>query len=406
MKNRTKFIAAAVCLALVVVGIVCFSRSIYSAEKSYVTMFINDRQWYDEVRYGKHYLDGMYYVPVTFFDAVDGCDMKTNDYLGNVMLTYGRKYITFDTATRTIAYTEDGGSFYMKTYMFYADTLWVPIREVALALGIHYEKITYKGIDIIRLNNGYAAYTLEALAEMYNSSETSGKDTSTKTSETTTPPVTSVTGSSNEIGERLIYLTFEDLPNENTDEILNILNIYGYKAAFFINGNAVADNTEAVRSIIVGGHTPGLHTMTQNDTAFRRDFEMFVNELEEENQLLEKLFHLRTRIMRAPEGSAVSRRSITISTENGERLHEMGYIIWDWNVNVPDTSSYYTAKQIAAKAIEGIKQYTVPVLRFHSTKKTVEALPLILDFIKDNPGCEVSLITPASEEINLIGYYQ
>nr|MBQ4320367.1 polysaccharide deacetylase family protein [Clostridia bacterium] len=405
MKNGTKFIAAAVCLILVVVGIVCFSRSIYSAEKSYVTMFINDRKWVDEVRYGKHYLNGVYYVPVTFFDAVDGCDMKTNDYLGNVMLTYGRKYITFDTTTRTIAYTEEGGSFFMQTYMLRTDTLWVPIQEVALALGIHYEKTNYRGVDIIRLNNGYAAYTLDALAEMYNADETSKPETSSSVTETQ-PPVTSDTTGTDELGERLIYLTFEDLPNENTDDILNILSLYGYKAAFFLNGNAVSENSDSVRSIIIGGHTPGLHTMTQNDAAFRRDFELFVSELEEENTLLEKLFHLRTRIIRAPEGSASSRKAITISTENGERLHEMGYIIWDWNVNVPDTSSYYTAKQIAAKAIEGIKQYTVPVLRFHSTKKTVEALPLVLDFIKANPGCEVSLVTPASEEINLIGYYQ
>ena len=157
--------------------------------------------------------------------------------------------------------------------------------------------------------------------------------------------------------------------------------------------------------MIIGGHSIGLHTMTQNDAAFRSDFAAFTAELEEENSLLEKLFRIRTRLIRAPEGSATGRKRITISTENGEVLGDMGYIVWDWNVDIPDTG-YRIAQNIANTAISGIKQYTVSVLRFHSTQRTVEALPIVLEFISENAGFDVAAITAASAEINLIGYYE
>ena len=33
-----------------------------------------------------------------------------------------------------------------------------------------------------------------------------------------------------------VYLTFDDGPNEYTDEILNILDVYDIKASFFVTG--------------------------------------------------------------------------------------------------------------------------------------------------------------------------
>ena len=410
MNTTKRSIAAILFLILTFISIFAISRYTLNAEDAdgYVTMFTNDKPWYDEVRYGKIKINGEYYVPITFFGAVAGVDVKKNDYLDNVMLTYGRKYITFDTATRDTAYTEEGGSFHMRTYMIRAKTLWIPVEPVAAYLGIHYETTVYNGIDIIRLNNGYAAYTLDALALQYNAPETS-QTTSATTETTAPPPITSDTETTEEdhgLGERLIYLTFEDAPNEHTPDILEQLASYGYKATFFLNGNAIAEHALTVRTIIASGHSIGLHTMTQDDAAFRKDFSLLTDEFEAENLLLEKLFKLRTRLIRAPEGSASGRKQITITRENGKTLTDLGYIVWDWNVSVPDDTTRYTIKQAEKIAVDGITEYEIPVLRFHSTERTVQILPAVLEFISANPGFEVRAITPAAHEVNLIGLYE
>ncbi len=409
MSQTSKFRLTAIILTItLIIGCVVFSRAVYGAEEEtseYVTMFINDRPWHDEVRYGKVKIGGIYYVPTSFFAGVAGLEVKTDKKLGNLMLTYGRKYITFDTDTRTTAYTEDAGSFFMQTYTFRSGTLWVPVQSVALALGVHYEKTTYNGVDIIRLNNGYAAYTLDALAEMYNSPETSTSVTS-KPPTTSNPPPTSESETDEPEEERLIYLTFEDVPNDNTEAILDLLEEYNVRATFFVVGENVERLPDIVRRMLVEGHSVGLHTMTADTKKFTDDPTSLISEFDEENLLLEKLYHLRTRLVRAPEGSASGRKSITIDEELGKTLSESGYIVWDWNVLVPDDTSRYTAKTAAESAINGIEEYSVSVLRFHSTAKTVEILSRVLEYISEHEMYSCTAITPASSEINLIGFYQ
>ena len=36
---------------------------------------------------------------------------------------------------------------------------------------------------------------------------------------------------------RKVYLTFDDGPSENTERILDILDLYGVKATFFVTGH-------------------------------------------------------------------------------------------------------------------------------------------------------------------------
>ena len=145
--------------------------------------------------------------------------------------------------------------------------------------------------------------------------------------------------------------------------------------------------------------------MTGDTRSYKRDFSLLCNELEEENALLEKAFHLRTRLVCIPGGSANSRSDRTVTLENGQLLEDAGYIVWDWNVNVRDQFGYSVSNAVQTAERE-IGKYSIPVLRFHSADKTAEVLDELLRYIKETPGCRVEPITAASAEINFIGLYE
>ena len=64
-------------------------------------------------------------------------------------------------------------------------------------------------------------------------------------------------------GDKVVYLTFDDGPSENTAQILNILDKYNAKATSFVTGNGQKYNN-LIKEAHNKGHTIGLHTYTHN----------------------------------------------------------------------------------------------------------------------------------------------
>jgi len=63
--------------------------------------------------------------------------------------------------------------------------------------------------------------------------------------------------------DRNIALTFDDGPFEYTNELLDQLKKYGYKATFFMNGNNwgnINDYAATVKRVLSEGHQLGSHT--------------------------------------------------------------------------------------------------------------------------------------------------
>ena len=61
-------------------------------------------------------------------------------------------------------------------------------------------------------------------------------------------------------GKKRVYLTFDDGPSNNTEEILDILNKYDVKATFFVVGNTSEHGQELLKRIVSEGHSVGLHS--------------------------------------------------------------------------------------------------------------------------------------------------
>ena len=57
-----------------------------------------------------------------------------------------------------------------------------------------------------------------------------------------------------------VYLTFDDGPSSNTDQILDILKDYDVKATFFVVGKTDERSVKAYQRIVEEGHTLAMHS--------------------------------------------------------------------------------------------------------------------------------------------------
>ncbi len=186
-------------------------------------------------------------------------------------------------------------------------------------------------------------------------------------------------------GEKACYLTFDDGPSKNTLEILDILDVYGIKATFFVT---CTGTTKYIENIKNAGHSIGLHTATHNYSKIYESEEAYFEDLAQISAAVEKYAGIKSMLIRFPGGS-----SNVISKKYSENLmktlvssvEEKGYDYFDWNVDSGDASK---AKPTAEYIMDYIKKDVgskkdICVLMHDSAAKsgTVEALPEMIEWL-------------------------
>lgn len=186
-------------------------------------------------------------------------------------------------------------------------------------------------------------------------------------------------------GAKTAYLTFDDGPSANTEQILDTLKTYGIKATFFVNGNA--SNKELYKRIIREGHVIGNHTYSHNYKSIYTTVEGFMEDFEKLNVFLEEVTGVRPTIARFPGGSnnQVSHKygGEEIMKEIVRAVVDKGYQYFDWNVSSLDTEKVKQDKNIIVNAVlEGAKDKTQAVILMHDSAPkttTAEGLPEIIE---------------------------
>ncbi|WP_255314655.1 polysaccharide deacetylase family protein [Flavobacterium noncentrifugens] len=102
--------------------------------------------------------------------------------------------------------------------------------------------------------------------------------------------------------ERKIALTFDDGPNENTLEILKVLEKHQVKAAFFCIGKNIAAHPEILKKIVAGGHVVANHSYSHSHFIdfYRKD--RMIRELTATDAIIEKLTGKKVQFFRPPYG--------------------------------------------------------------------------------------------------------
>ncbi len=182
------------------------------------------------------------------------------------------------------------------------------------------------------------------------------------------------------------YLTFDDGPSENTDEILDILDFYGVKATFFVNYHE--DLEAQYKAIVKRGHTIALHTYSHNYSKVYASESAFFGEMDQISDYIYSLTGVRSKIIRFPGGSSntISRKyNRGIMAVLKKSVIEKGYVYQDWNVDSCDAEAANTpSRKLMANIRQSLKDHKTAVVLMHDagqkTRTTVDTLPEIIEF--------------------------
>lgn len=388
MRAKTvKIISALLCLC-VVIGAVCLVRTELHGADAPPILYYNDRMWSLSARYPAETDDtGTYYIPLTVFVQLPTVDVRINDTLQTFIITHGDRYLSFDTATGYAA-NQDKVRMPIKTYERQGER-YVPVEAVCSNLDLEFEKETspVSGQVALRITDGHHEYSLKTLLRRKNPGfypeNTDSAVSATQTAESSSPPPTPT------LTERTVYITIEDCPGKYTGEILALLDEYNVRATFFVVGDSIKNDPAVLSEIAAGGHAVALHTMSHSQAELG-GADAILGDIERQNDLIYKIIKQKSRVWRAPEGSA---KLASLTGEVRDALAANGYVICDGNVNIPASYRSSTATQTA---INGIWANRSAVLRFCEGANTVAALRGVLDYIEENSDViEVRCVSPA-----------
>ena len=70
-------------------------------------------------------------------------------------------------------------------------------------------------------------------------------------------------GTTEQSDEKIVYLTLDDGPSDNTQAVLDILDKYNAKATFFVTGE-MPEYKDMIKAAYDKGHTIGMHTYSHD----------------------------------------------------------------------------------------------------------------------------------------------
>jgi hypothetical protein len=103
------------------------------------------------------------------------------------------------------------------------------------------------------------------------------------------------------------YLTFDDGPSANTMQILDILDNYGVKATFFVNGHTGPVMEERYKAIVDRGHAIGIHTFSHDYDNVYGGLDKFEEEIVSLRKYILEVTGKDTTLFRFPGGSSNTR---------------------------------------------------------------------------------------------------
>lgn len=185
---------------------------------------------------------------------------------------------------------------------------------------------------------------------------------------------------------KVVYLTFDDGPSENTDKVLKILKKYDAKATFFVTGNNQKYN-DSIRKAEKQGNTIALHTYTHDYATVYSSTEAYFNDLQQISDMVKQITGKAPKYIRFPGGSSnmvSANYSQGIMSKLDSMVHERGYEYFDWNCSSGDAASNSVPAQTIVDNSTNCN-YDQIMLLFHDSSpktSTVEALPAIIENYK------------------------
>lgn len=189
---------------------------------------------------------------------------------------------------------------------------------------------------------------------------------------------------------KFAYLTFDDGPSTNTEQILNILQQHGVKATFFVIGSETEYGKHLYRRMVEEGHAIGLHSYNHVYGDVYKSEDGFMESMYQLRDLIEATTGVKPDILRFPGGSNTTYASRhggpDLAANLTARIHKEGMQYFDWNVSSQDaTKPLVDTRVIVDSTLRGAQGRNQAIVLLHDApakKTTVEALPAIIEGLK------------------------
>lgn len=199
--------------------------------------------------------------------------------------------------------------------------------------------------------------------------------------------------------DKTVYITFDDGPSANTEEILRILKENDVKATFFVIPDEGEVCAKRLRAISAAGHTIGVHSLTHNYCTIYADSDSYIKDFAEAYSLILHATNQKPRFYRFPGGS-VNPYNKTCRDEIKEALGERGFVYCDWNVDSNDWRGM-SVEAICQNVVKDAQRVRHPIILLHDTDirdNTVAALDRIIRELKEK-GYKFAPLTETVEPI-------
>lgn len=194
-------------------------------------------------------------------------------------------------------------------------------------------------------------------------------------------------GTASPSAEKIVYLTFDDGPSQNTKAILEILERYDVHATFFVTGNGQKYNTY-IKEAYDKGHTIGLHSYCHEYSEIYSSVDAYFADLAKVGTMVEELIGFVPHYIRFPGGSSnkiSSKYQRGIMTELSKAVNAKGYQYYDWNCSTGDAESEHVPVADIVKNATASQSDNIVLLAHDTDAKdtTVAALPAIIEYYQE-----------------------
>lgn len=187
--------------------------------------------------------------------------------------------------------------------------------------------------------------------------------------------------------KKIVYLTFDDGPSQNTDRILKILKKYNAKATFFVTGCHQEYNQYIIEAY-KQGHTIGLHSYLHEYQDIYSSKDAYFKDLKKIKQMVKQLIGIQVNYIRFPGGSSnrISKNYCHgIMSQLTREVIKQGYQYYDWNGDTTDASGNHVSTATIIKQATSETHQNIVLLAHDTDAKdtTVAALPSIIQYYKE-----------------------
>ena len=94
-------------------------------------------------------------------------------------------------------------------------------------------------------------------------------------------------GTTEQSDEKIVYLTLDDGPSDNTQAVLDILDKYNAKATFFVTGE-MPEYKDMIKATYDKGHTIGMHTYSHDYAKVYASVDAYFQDLDQIGQMVQE----------------------------------------------------------------------------------------------------------------------